>query len=92
MKYININNIWKEAKKIIPNGNHLLSKNPDLFLPGKWPAYYKKAKGCYIWDLNGKKYTDLCLMGVGTNILGYANTSIDKKVIKSIGALASSQN
>ena len=84
MKYRNINNIWKEAKKIIPNGNHLLSKNPDLFLPGKWPAYYRKAKGCYIWDLNGKKYTDLCLMGVGTNILGYANTSIDKKVIKSI--------
>jgi glutamate-1-semialdehyde 2,1-aminomutase len=84
MKYRNINNIWKEAKKIIPNGNHLLSKNPDLFLPGKWPAYYKKAKGCYIWDLNGKKYTDLCLMGVGTNILGYANTSIDKQVIKSI--------
>ena len=84
MKYRNINNIWNDAKKIIPNGNHLLSKNPDLFLPGKWPAYYRKAKGCFIWDLNGKKYTDLCLMGVGTNILGYAHTSIDKKVIKSI--------
>jgi glutamate-1-semialdehyde aminotransferase len=86
MKYRNIDNIWEEAKKIIPNGNHLLSKNPDLFLPGKWPAYYKKAKGCYIWDLNGKKYTDLCLMGVGTNILGYANTTIDREVIKSIKA------
>ena len=84
MKYKNINKIWKEAKKIIPTGNHLLSKNPDIFLPGRWPTYYKKAKGFYIWDLNGKKYTDLCLMGVGTNLLGYANSKIDSKVIKSI--------
>ena len=84
MRYRNINNIWNEAKKIIPNGNHLLSKNPDLFLPDKWPAYYQKAKGCHIWDLNGKRYIDLCLMGVGTNILGYANKVIDHEVIKSI--------
>ena len=26
MKYRNIDNICEEAKKIIPNGNHLLSK------------------------------------------------------------------
>ena len=26
----------------------------------------------------------MCLMGVGTNILGYANDNIDKEVIKSI--------
>ena len=84
MKYKNIKKIWEDAKKIIPTGNHLLSKNPDIFLPGRWPAYYKKAKGFYIWDLNGKKYADLCLMGVGTNLLGYANSKIDNKVIKSI--------
>ena len=78
------NNLWNKAKKLIPTGNHLLSKHPDLFLPNQWPEYYKKAKGIFIWDLNNKRYVDLCLMGVGTNILGYANREIDNEVIKSI--------
>ena len=44
---------WKKAKKIIPGGNMLLSKRPEMFLPKKWPAYFSKAKGCEIWDLDG---------------------------------------
>ena len=76
--------LWNFAKKIIPSGNMLLSKNPDRFLPNKWPTYYKNAKGCTIWDLDNKKYTDFSIMGVGTNILGYANSKIDRKVIASI--------
>lgn len=76
--------LWKRAKSIIPGGNMLLSKRPELFLPGLWPAYYKKAKGCNIWDLDGKKYTDISLMGVGSNTLGYANSEIDNAVIKAI--------
>ena len=62
----------------------LLSKRPELFLPNIWPAYYKKAKNCNIWDLDGTKYTDVSLMGVGSNALGYANTEIDQAVIKAI--------
>ena len=44
----------EKCKKIIPGGTHLFSKRPELFLPNKWPTYFKKAKGCFIWDLNGK--------------------------------------
>jgi len=76
--------LWKRAKIIIPGGNMILSKRPELFLPGKWPAYYKKAKGYNIWDLDGKKYSDISLMGVGSNALGYANSEIDNAVIKAI--------
>ena len=76
--------LWKRAKTIIPGGNMLLSKRPEMYLPKKWPTYYSKAKGCYIWDLDNIKYTDLSLMSVGTNILGYANSKIDNAVIKSI--------
>ena len=64
--------LWKKSKKIIPGGTMLFSKRPDLFLPDKWPTYYSKAKGCKIWDLDGKRYFDLSLMGIGTNVLGYA--------------------
>tara|TARA_B100001093_G_scaffold516631_1_gene595891 strand:+ start:181 stop:1506 length:1326 start_codon:yes stop_codon:yes gene_type:complete len=77
--------LWKKAKKIIPNGNMLLSKNPDQFLPGEWPSYFKKAKGCEVWDLDGRKYFDVSIMGIGTNILGYGNKVVDdavKNVIK----------
>ena len=85
MEKIDINKFFiKLSSKVIAGENMLLSKNKNLFSPDNWPTYYKKAKGCYIWDLNGKKYIDMCLMGVGTNILGYAVNSIDKKVIASI--------
>tara|TARA_B100001123_G_scaffold448270_1_gene608588 strand:+ start:1191 stop:2888 length:1698 start_codon:yes stop_codon:yes gene_type:complete len=76
--------LWKRAKQIIPGGNMLLSKRPELFHPNNWPAYYKKAKDCNIWDLDGKKYYDISLMGVGSNILGYANNQVDNAVKRAI--------
>tara|TARA_B100000900_G_C20592588_1_gene722152 strand:- start:891 stop:2192 length:1302 start_codon:yes stop_codon:yes gene_type:complete len=76
--------LYTRAKEIIPGGTMLLSKRPEMFLPEFWPSYFSKAKGCYIWDLDGKKYLDLSIMGIGTNILGYANNKVDQAVIDSI--------
>jgi glutamate-1-semialdehyde aminotransferase/spore coat polysaccharide biosynthesis protein SpsF (cytidylyltransferase family) len=76
--------MWKRAKKVIPGGTMLFSKNPDLYLPNFWPAYFEKTKGCNIWDLEGKKYLDLSTMGVGTNILGYAKKEVDDAIRKII--------
>ena len=76
--------MWKRAKNIIPGGTMLFSKNPDLFLPKFWPAYFEKTKGCNVWDLEGKKFLDLSLMGVGTNILGYSRKEVDDAVRKVI--------
>jgi glutamate-1-semialdehyde aminotransferase/spore coat polysaccharide biosynthesis protein SpsF (cytidylyltransferase family) len=76
--------MWKRAKNIIPGGTMLFSKNPDLFLPKFWPAYFEKTKGCNVWDLEGKKYLDLSMMGVGTNILGYSRKEVDDAVRKVI--------
>ena len=78
--------LWKRAKKVIPGGNMLLSKRPEMFLPEKWPAYYTKAKGCTVWDLDGKQYIDMSIMGVGTNILGYANDEVDDAVREAINS------
>jgi len=74
--------LWKRAKKIIPNGNMLLSKNSDSFLLNFWPSYFKKTKGCYVRCLDNKKYLDMSIMEIGTNILGYSNDYVDKAVIK----------
>ena len=76
---------WIRAKKVIPSGNSLLSKNPNLYHPDKWPTYYKRAKGCKVVSLDNIKYTDVSMMGVGTNILGYSYKPVDdavRKVIK----------
>ena len=51
-------------------------------LPFQWPLYYDKAKGCNIWTIDKKKYTDFSLMGVGSNSLGYANYKIDSVIEK----------
>jgi len=76
--------MWRRAKTVIPGGTMLFSKNPDLFLPNFWPAYFEKTKGCNVWDLEGRKYFDFSMMGVGTNILGYSRKEVDDAVRKVI--------
>ena len=76
--------LYKRAKKVIPGGNMLLSKRPEMFLPEKWPSYFSKSKGCKVWDLDGKEYIDMSIMGIGTNILGYGHPEVDEAVIKTV--------
>jgi glutamate-1-semialdehyde 2,1-aminomutase len=76
--------LWNRAKEIIPGGNMLLSKRPEMFLPDQWPSYYEKAKGCEVWDLDGNRYIDMSIMGIGTNILGYAHDEVDESVLRSV--------
>ena len=76
--------LWKKAKSVIPGGSQLLSKRSELFLPEYWPSYYEKAKGIEIWNLDGTKYTDMSLMGIGACILGYADDEVDKAVMTAI--------
>ena len=74
--------LWKKAKTLIPGGNQLLSKRAEMFLPDLWPAYYKKAKGVRVWDLDGKRYFDMSIMGIGACVLGYANEGVNRAVKK----------
>jgi len=78
--------LWKRAKAVIPGGNMLLSKRAEMFLPEQWPAYFSKAKGCQVWDMDGKQYTDMCIMGIGTNTLGYGHPEVDEAVLKTVAA------
>ncbi|MEI6333190.1 MAG: aminotransferase class III-fold pyridoxal phosphate-dependent enzyme [Methylococcaceae bacterium] len=78
--------LWKRAKQIIPGGGMLLSKRAEMFLPELWPAYFSKAKGCKVWDLDDNEYIDMSIMGIGTNILGYGHPEVDDAVHKTIDA------
>lgn len=76
--------LWKRAKHIIPGGNMLLSKRPEMFLPELWPAYFSKSKGCHVWDLDGNRFTDMSIMGIGTNTLGYGHPEVDAAVQQAV--------
>lgn len=76
--------LYGQAKKIIPGGTQLLSKRPEMWLPEQWPAYYSRAKGCEVWDLDGNHYYDFSIMGVGANVLGYAYDPVDNAAREAI--------
>jgi len=76
--------LYVKAKSIIPGGTQLLSKRPEMFLPNLWPSYYKKSKGCEVWDLDNNHYYDVGIMGIGTCVLGYANDAVNDAVKDSI--------
>ncbi|HRK62361.1 MAG TPA: aminotransferase class III-fold pyridoxal phosphate-dependent enzyme [Candidatus Omnitrophota bacterium] len=76
--------LWKRAKELIPGGNQLLSKRAELFLPDFWPAYYSRAHGAKIWDLDENELIDMSLMGVGTCVLGYSNAELNKRIMHAL--------
>lgn len=78
--------LWNRAKRVIPGGSMLLSKRAEMFLPDQWPAYFSKAKGCRVWDLDGNEYLDMSIMGIGTNILGYGHPEVDAAVHRTVEA------
>ena len=55
-----------------------------MYLPQGWPAYFDRTQGCSVWDLNGREFKDLSLMGVGTNILGYSDPDVDAAVMETV--------
>lgn len=85
--------IQKKAKQYIPGMTQLLSKRPDMFSLGVWPAYYERAKGAHVWDMDGNRYLDMSIAGIGACVLGYADEEIDEPVVAAIRkGVASSLN
>lgn len=72
--------LYQRAKTLIPGGTQLLSKRPEMFLPEGWPAYYARARGIEVWDLDGRRYQDFAHMGVGACTLGYADEAVNEAV------------
>lgn len=83
----------QRAEKRIPGMTQLLSKHPDRFTLGVWPGYFSKASGAHVWDLDGNKFLDMSIGGIGATVLGYADPDVDQAVRRAIDAgVASSLN
>ena len=76
--------LYDRARTLIPGGTQLLSKRPEMFLPGEWPAYYSRAKGVEVWDLDDNHYLDFSTVAIGAAVLGVADPDVDRAVISAI--------
>jgi len=83
--------LYESARKLIPGGVQLLSKQPEQFAPQQWPAYFAEAHGCEVIDLEGRKYLDFTHNGVGACLLGFAHPGVTDAVIRrvTLGAMCS---
>ncbi|MCX6112136.1 MAG: aminotransferase class III-fold pyridoxal phosphate-dependent enzyme [Proteobacteria bacterium] len=82
---LNLEKSFKEfelAKTLIPGGVAGI-RRPYNFVPGEYPIYFEKGKGCRITDLDGNEYIDY-LCAYGPIILGYREEEVDNAVIKQI--------
>lgn len=78
------NVLHSRAVDLIPGGNSLLSKRREMFAPDQWPAYFERAKGIEVIDLDGNKYRDFSHFSVGTNTLGYGNKIVNSAIFECI--------
>lgn len=75
---------YVRAKRLIPGGTQLLSKRPEMFAPGLWPAYAREARGCEVIDLDGRRFIDMTTSGIGSCLLGYADPDVTAAVSRRI--------
>ncbi len=70
---------FEKARKIMPSG---VESNVRFFPP--YPFYVKRAKGPYIYDLDGNRIIDYAL-GYGPMILGHNHPAVSKAARDQIG-------
>jgi glutamate-1-semialdehyde 2,1-aminomutase len=82
--------LYTRARKRIPGGTQLLSKRPEIFAPGQWPAYFSEARGCRIWDTDGRCYVDFSTSGIGSCRLGFRDPDVTRAVHRrvNLGAMS----
>ena len=83
MKFNNSIKQLKVAEKYIPLGAQTFSKSKLVYPYAMSPLFARKAKDCFIWDIDGNKYIDL-VNGLLPVILGYQNKSVDNAIKKQL--------
>jgi glutamate-1-semialdehyde 2,1-aminomutase len=78
--------LYQRARRIMPGGTQLLSKRPEMFLPGQWPTYFKSAKGAEVVDLDGRTFLDMSYCGIGATVLGFADPDVNAAVRTAVDA------
>lgn len=71
------------AEGVIPLGSQTFSKSPTQYPRGISPHFISKAKGAYVWDIDGNKYVDL-VNALASITLGYNDRKVNRSVKKQL--------
>lgn len=71
------------AEQTIPLGSQTFSKSRTQYPVGISPHFIERAKGAYIWDLDGNKYIDL-VNSLASVTLGYGDEDVNDAVRKQL--------
>lgn len=71
--------LYRRAEQAIPCATQTLAKGRSQLVFGVSPLFIQKAKGAYVWDVDGNQYLDYT-MAVGPLSLGYAYTRVDDAI------------
>jgi acetylornithine/N-succinyldiaminopimelate aminotransferase len=63
-------------------------RDQSSYLPTfkRFPIAFKRGKGAWLWDVEGKKYLDL-LAGIAVNSIGHCHPELEKAISKQTGIL-----
>ena len=75
--------LFARAARFMPQGiyGHF---TPVILVPGSYPYFVSRAKGCRFWDVDGNEFIDY-MCAYGPMILGYANDKVDDAFRKQAG-------
>lgn len=76
------------AEQVIPLGSQTFSKSKAQYPVGFAPLFAERAKGAFIWDIDGNRYVDL-VSNLASITIGYADQSqnnyVWRQMKKSVG-------
>ena len=80
MKHTKSLELQKRAMAKDPRHDPAPLQEPGHVRGGVWPGYFSKAQGVEVWDLDGNRYLDMSIAGIGANVLGYGDPEVDDAI------------
>jgi len=71
--------LHRRAQECLAQSYMTNSKRPEALVMGVYPTHVARGQGCFLYDHKGKKYLDF-IIGLGTNLLGYAHPKVTAAV------------
>src|SRR3989304_4365824 len=63
----------------VPPGGVYAPQSPSLLIPGSYPVFLARGKGCRIWDVDGNEYIDF-MCSYGPIVLGHQHPKVEEAV------------
>ena len=82
-RYQNSIDFLQRAEATIPLGSQTFSKSRTQYPVGVSPLFIDRAKGSYVWDLDGNRYIDL-VNSLAAITLGYNNKYVNRAVSRQL--------